>query len=150
MVRYLEDYARTHGLDVRLDTQRAIASTAMASGWSLRTSAGNLAAEQVIVAGGYAHTPYIPDWPGRESYGGQLLHAADYRNPDRFRDADVLVVGSGCSGMEIAYDLVDGGARRVRLAVRTPPNILVRARSDRCSRGSCSSWARSARTASCR
>ena len=28
--------------------------------------------------------------------------------------------------MEIAYDLATGGAARVRLAVRTPPNILVR------------------------
>jgi cation diffusion facilitator CzcD-associated flavoprotein CzcO len=39
----------------------------------------------------------------------------------------VLVVGPGCSGIEIAYDLATGGARRVRLAVRTPPNILLRA-----------------------
>ncbi|MBA3263136.1 MAG: hypothetical protein H0T69_11860 [Thermoleophilaceae bacterium] len=29
--------------------------------------------------------------------------------------------------MEIAYDLIEGGAGRVRLAVRTPPNILIRA-----------------------
>jgi hypothetical protein len=28
--------------------------------------------------------------------------------------------------MEIAYDLIEGGAGRVRLAVRTPPNILIR------------------------
>ena len=38
----------------------------------------------------------------------------------------MLVVGPGCSGAEIAYDLVEGGAKRVRLAVRTPPNIIVR------------------------
>jgi cation diffusion facilitator CzcD-associated flavoprotein CzcO len=80
----------------------------------------------VIVAGGYDHTPFIPDWPGRGRFEGPLLHAAQYRNPDPFRDADVLVVGPGCSGMEIAYDLAEGGARKVRLAVRTPPNMLVR------------------------
>jgi hypothetical protein len=28
--------------------------------------------------------------------------------------------------MELAYDLAEGGAGRVRMAVRTPPNILVR------------------------
>jgi len=38
----------------------------------------------------------------------------------------VLVVGTGNSGAEIAVDLADGGARRVRVAVRTPPNILRR------------------------
>ena len=78
------------------------------------------------MSSGYAHTPFIPDWPGRDRFGGQLMHAADYRNPEPFRDRDVLVVGPGCSGMEIAYDLIEGGAGRVRLAVRTPPNILIR------------------------
>jgi cation diffusion facilitator CzcD-associated flavoprotein CzcO len=80
----------------------------------------------VIVATGYEHTPTIPDWPGRESFQGQLLHAAEYRNAAPFRDEDVLVVGPGCSGVEIAYDLAEHGARRVRLAVRTPPTIVLR------------------------
>src|SRR5204862_3972362 len=57
---------------------------------------------------------------------GQLLHAAEYRNAEPFRDKDVLVVGPGCSGMEIAYDLAEGGARSVRVAVRTQPNIVLR------------------------
>ena len=38
----------------------------------------------------------------------------------------MLVVGPGSSGMEIANDLAEGGAGRVRLAVRTPPNIIIR------------------------
>ena len=38
----------------------------------------------------------------------------------------MLVVGSGSSGMEIAHDLATGGAAKVWLAVRTPPNILLR------------------------
>jgi putative flavoprotein involved in K+ transport len=35
-------------------------------------------------------------------------------------------VGAGNSGSEIAVDLVEGGAARVRIAVRTPPNIVRR------------------------
>jgi putative flavoprotein involved in K+ transport len=38
----------------------------------------------------------------------------------------VLVVGSGNSGAEIAHDLADGGAARVRIAIRTPPHIARR------------------------
>jgi len=125
MVSYLEDYSRGRGLDVQVNTRVERVDRAE-GGWSLQTSAGELNADQVIVSSGYAHTPFVPDWPGRESFGGELLHAAEYRNPDAFRDRDVLVVGPGCSGMEIAYDLVEGGAGRVRLAVRTPPNILIR------------------------
>jgi putative flavoprotein involved in K+ transport len=125
MVSYLEDYARNNALDIRVNTSVERIDRD-GSGWTLRTSAGDASADQVIVASGYAHTPFIPDWPGRDRFDGELLHAADYRNPDAFRDRDVLVVGPGCSGMEIAYDLIEGGARRVRLAVRTPPNILIR------------------------
>ncbi len=125
VVRYLEDYARDNALDVRLGT-RVDRIDADAGGWVVRTSAGDFPAEQVVVAAGYEHTPFVPDWPGRDRFRGALLHAADYRNPEPFRDRDVLVVGPGCSGMEIAYDLAEGGAREVRLAVRTPPNILIR------------------------
>jgi putative flavoprotein involved in K+ transport len=125
MVRYLEEYARANALDVRVNT-RVQRLDRNRSGWSLHTSTGDLSAEQVIVSSGYAHTPFIPDWPGRDRFRGELMHAADYRNPKAFRDRDVLVVGPGCSGMEIANDLTDGGAARVRLAVRTPPNIVIR------------------------
>ena len=98
----------------------------VASGWRVRTSAGDATAAQVVVATGFEHTPYLPAWPGRDGFGGRLLHAAAYRNAEPFAGQDVLVVGSGCSGMEIAYDLVEGGAGRVRLAVRTPPNLFLR------------------------
>jgi putative flavoprotein involved in K+ transport len=125
MIAYLEGYARDQRVDVRVNT-RVERIDRDGDRWALHTSAGELPAEQVIVSSGYAHTPYIPDWPGRERYEGVLFHAAAYRNPDPFRDRDVLVVGPGCSGMEIAYDLVQGGAGRVRLAVRTPPNIIIR------------------------
>jgi cation diffusion facilitator CzcD-associated flavoprotein CzcO len=125
MVSYLEGYARAKSVDVRLNTQVERIDRD-SDAWVLRTSTGDLAAEHVIVASGYAHTPFIPDWPGRDAFRGRVMHAADYRSPAAFRDGDVLVVGPGCSGMEIAYDLIDSGARRVRLAVRTPPNIIIR------------------------
>jgi cation diffusion facilitator CzcD-associated flavoprotein CzcO len=125
MVRYLDAYAERHQLDVRLRTAvKRIDRDG--DGWIVRTSTGDMAAEHVIVATGYQREGYIPPWPGRERFAAPLLHAADYRNPEPFAGRDVLVVGPGCSGMEIAYDLATGGARRVRLAVRTPPNILVR------------------------
>lgn len=37
-----------------------------------------------------------------------------------------LVIGTGNTGAEIAVDLVEGGASSVRIAVRTPPNIVLR------------------------
>jgi cation diffusion facilitator CzcD-associated flavoprotein CzcO len=126
IVGYLEDYVARNRIQVRLGT-RLERIDRDGRGWLLRTSTGDVRADQVIVAGGYSHTPFVPEWPGRERFRGRLLHAAYYRNPDPFRALDVLVVGPGSSGMEIAYDLAEGGAARVRLSVRTPPNMIVRA-----------------------
>jgi len=125
VVGYLEGYARKHGLDVRFGV-RVDRIDPGAAAWQLATSAGQLTAREVVIATGFAHTPRLPDWPGRERFPGRLLHSASYRNPEEFRGGDVLVVGPGCSGMEIAYDLAQGGASRVRIAVRTQPNIMLR------------------------
>jgi len=125
MISYLETYADDRGIDVRTGTT-VDRIDRQNGGWVVHSSGGDVAAPHVLVATGYQHTPVIPDWPGRDSATVQVLHAAEYRNPEPFRGQDVLVVGPGCSGMEIAYDLTEGGAERVRLAVRTPPNIVLR------------------------
>jgi putative flavoprotein involved in K+ transport len=125
VVEYLERYAAHHELDLMLGT--AVTSLARTDGvWSVATSNGTVEAGAVVVATGYNHTPFLPEYPGRESFEGELLHASQYRNAEPYRGRDVLVVGSGNTGAEIAVDLVEGGARRVRLAVRTPPNIVRR------------------------
>jgi putative flavoprotein involved in K+ transport len=125
MVRYFEEFARRNRVDVRHGTavERIDRDGA---GLVVRTSHGDLEASQVIVATGYAHTAHVPDWPGRERFAGRLIHSSEYRNPDELRGADVIVAGSGCSGMEIAYDVAEGGAKTVRVAVRTSPNIMLR------------------------
>src|SRR4051794_31690412 len=130
VVDYLERYADHHKLEIRFRTEverveRVGDSTSV--GWRLVTAGGeDVEAEHVVVATGYNHTPFIPDFPGKDDFEGELLHASRYRNAAPFRGRDVLVVGSGNTGAEIAVDLAEGGAERVRLAVRTPPNIVLR------------------------
>jgi putative flavoprotein involved in K+ transport len=129
VIDYLERYRARHELEVRGNTEveRITAGDADGIRWVIHTTAGErLPARSVVVATGHAHTPYVPDWPGREAYAGQLLHAREYRNPAPFAGLDVLVVGVGNSGAEIATDLGEGGARRVWIAVRTPPQIVRR------------------------
>ena len=127
VVAHLERHAGEDGIDLMLGTRLDRIERAAAGRWLLRTSAGDISAEQVIVATGYEREPFIPDWPGRERFDGRLLHSGDYANPEPFRGQDVLVVGPGCSGMEIAHDLAAGGANTVWLSARTPPNITLRA-----------------------
>jgi putative flavoprotein involved in K+ transport len=125
VIRYLERYRDHHGLDVRTGTEVSHVDRT-AQGWVLRLPQGDLYSRAVVVATGYNHTPLLPDWPGREGFTGELLHASRYRNGSPYRGRDVLVVGSGNTGAEIAVDVAEHGAARVRLAVRTPPHILRR------------------------
>jgi putative flavoprotein involved in K+ transport len=123
LIEYFHEYAR--GLDVRTN-MRVERLEHDDDGWLVETSNGTIRAQDVVVATGYSGTPRVPDWAGRDSYTGELIHSSEYRNPEPFRGRDVLVVGTGNSGAEIAHDVADGGAARTRLAVRTPPQIIRR------------------------
>ena len=123
MVVHLEQGAQEDGIDLLLETSVDCIDRNDDS-WLLWTSSGKIHARQVIVATGHQNEPVVPEWKGRSRFKAELLHSADYRNPEPYRDKKVLVVGSGNSGMEIAHDLATGGAAEVRLSVRTPPNIL--------------------------
>jgi cation diffusion facilitator CzcD-associated flavoprotein CzcO len=125
-VRYLESYAQRHELTIRFGAQ-VDRIEPCDDGWRLSTSLGERTARHVVIAMGHENAPWLPDWDGLDSYPGRLLHSAEYRNAEKFRDDDVLVVGSGCSAMDIAYDLATGGAGRVRVAVRSQPDIWLRA-----------------------
>lgn len=128
VVRYLEKYTEHHGLEVVTGVEVSrIERLADGTGWLLHASGGReLTGGAVVVATGYNHTPRVPDWPGLEGYGGEFRHAGEYRNAEPYAGRDVLVVGIGNTGAEIAVDLVEGGASRVRLAVRTVPHIVRR------------------------
>ena len=129
---YLERYRAEHKLEVRGRTEaERIAAAEPGDGdgirWVVHTTAGErLPARSVVVATGNANLPYVPDLPGLDSYAGRLRHAREYRNPAPFAGLDVLVIGVGNSGSEIATDLAEGGAGRVWIAVRTPPQIVRR------------------------
>jgi putative flavoprotein involved in K+ transport len=126
LIEYLREYAVAEGLDVRTGT-RVARIERDGDAWRLDTAHGPVRAENAIVATGYNGAPFVPEWPGLDGFNGELLHSSVYRNPKAFLDRDVLVVGVGNSGAEIATDVAEGGAARARLSVRTPPQILRRA-----------------------
>jgi cation diffusion facilitator CzcD-associated flavoprotein CzcO len=124
-IQYLEDYAAHHRIDVRFATEVQRLESA-SGGWQIQTNREDLQARFVVIATGFDHDPVIPDWPGREGFTGDLIHSSAYRNPEPYRDRDVLVVGPGTTGSEVDYLLASGGAGRVRVACRTPPNVTAR------------------------
>jgi len=125
VVAHLDLHAHAPGIELRLSTEVTRVDR-RGTGWRLETSTGDIDAHEVVIAIGNQHTPRVPELPGADSFTGELLHSSDYRNPRPYHGKNVLAVGAGSSGMEIAYDPATGGAAKVWLAIRTPPNIMLR------------------------
>ena len=124
-IQYLEDYTAHHQLDVRFGTE--VQSITRGEGtWTVQTTQGAFDAPTVVIATGFDHDPFMPDWPGREGFTGELLHSSAYVDPTPYRDKDVLVVGPGVTGSEVSFHLIEGGAARVRVSSRTPPHFSRR------------------------
>lgn len=62
-------------------------------------------AKFLVVATGENSQGSIPNVPGLDSFSGEFIHSSQFVNGKKFKDKEVLVVGSGNSGMEIAFDL---------------------------------------------
>jgi indole-3-pyruvate monooxygenase len=124
MIDYLEAYARRFHLEPRLG-QRVVLARQDHGAWEVQTQDNRYRAPNLVIATGYTREPWLPSWPGQDSFQGRILHSSEYRNGEPFKGQDVLVVGFGNSGGEIAIDLWEHGARP-GLAVRSPVNVIPR------------------------
>jgi hypothetical protein len=93
--------------------------------WQVQTQTDLFMAERVVVATGYNRVPNKPEIPGQRAFRGIVWHSHEYRNGAPFRDENVLVVGMGNTGAELALDLLENGARPF-ISVRGPVNIIKR------------------------
>ena len=90
--------------------------------FTLETTAGTCTADQVVVATGGYHTPVVPSLTEPLPTGITQVQSQDYRSGAQLPPGEVLVVGSGQSGAQIAEDLHLEG-RRVHLAVGSAPRV---------------------------
>jgi putative flavoprotein involved in K+ transport len=90
--------------------------------YEVTTGAGELTADQVVVATGGYHTPITP--PLSQPLPGEIhqVQSQDYRSGAQLPPGEVLVVGSGQSGAQIAEDLHIEG-RKVHLVVGGAPRV---------------------------
>jgi putative flavoprotein involved in K+ transport len=86
------------------------------------TSRGELIADQVVLATGPYQAPLIPRLADRLPEELTQIHSSRYRGPDQLPCGEVLVVGTGQSGCQIAEDLHLAG-RQVHLAVGSAPRV---------------------------
>lgn len=77
----------------------------------------------VLACGAVSGIPHVPTLPGLNDFGGQLMHSSSFESGIAFRGQDVLVVGTGNSGHDIAQELTTEGAR-VTMLQRSPTCVV--------------------------
>lgn len=118
LLAYLRKYARTFSLPVQCGAG-IIGLRRSSDVWIARTAGGeDLSAHTAVVATGIVSSPYVPDLPGRASFGGRIVHSVEYRRPGPFLGQRVLVIGAGNSAADISVELARAGID-VILAVRS-------------------------------
>ena len=127
IVDYVESYAQKYELPVREHVRVHSLEKNAAGRFELETSRGRFSADQVVVATGCYHAPRIPKYASEVPQGIVQLHSSNYKNPGSLPPGEVLVVGTGQSGAQIAEDLHLEG-RRVHLAVGNAPRCARRYR----------------------
>ncbi len=124
LVEYYEQYARDLGIQpIFGQSLRRVRRTQ--DGWEVETQDKTYRCDQVVLATGCNRRPVRPHWPEEDQFGGSILHSRDYRSGESFRGKNVLVIGFGNTGAEIALDLHEQGARTF-LSVRSPVNVVPR------------------------
>jgi putative flavoprotein involved in K+ transport len=113
---YFEAYARMIGAPVRCGVEvTSVQKNPGAPGFRVETSQGAIDTRFVVAATGPFQVPVIPPIvPG--DAGVTQIHSAGYHNPEQLSAGNVLVVGAGSSGVQIAAELEQSG-RRVYLSV---------------------------------
>jgi putative flavoprotein involved in K+ transport len=101
---YLEAYAERFQLPIRLG-RRVQSLSRYDGGYLVRAGDERYTADHVVVATGPYHYPHIPSFAAGLDPTIAQLHSSHYRNPDQLPEGDVLVVGAGNSGAEIAVEL---------------------------------------------
>ncbi|KAK8693216.1 hypothetical protein V6N13_070810 [Hibiscus sabdariffa] len=129
---YLDDYVET--FDIRPRYHRSVESAVYdkADGkWRIEarnTESGGVevyVAEFLVIASGENGAKYIPDLPGLDTFQGEISHSNEYKSGAKYENKDVLVVGCGNSGMEIAYDLSNHGVR-TSIVIRSPVHVVTK------------------------
>ncbi|KAF3031696.1 hypothetical protein E8E12_002056 [Didymella heteroderae] len=105
ILAYLQQVAIDHGLrkHIRFGSEVLEAHFDQTEGrWDIgTTSPSRISAEVVVFAVGQLHKPRYPVIPGLESFGGRVLHSADWDGSIDLYGKRVSVIGTGSSAAQM-------------------------------------------------
>lgn len=79
--------------------------------------------KHIVMATSVSGIPNIPAIPTLENFEGEVIHSGKYTGSQDRAGTDVLIIGTGTSGHDIAQDLHSNGARPT-LVQRSPTLVL--------------------------
>lgn len=121
MAEYLERYAVHFGLPVRLNS--TVTRLGRSDGrYTLTVGQRPIVADRVVVSIGPSQHPVVPSFAAQLDPATTQLHSAAYRNPSQLPTGDILVVGAGNSGSEIAVELAKVGRHVISVRSRRWPH----------------------------
>lgn len=110
---YLEDYARRFEVWPHIRLGASVEAIREASGggrgWTVHYEQAGARRQQgfdfvVVCVGLYSDVPRVPAFPGRERFGGDVIHVSGLKTRSRLRGRKVVVVGYGKSATDAALE----------------------------------------------
>lgn len=115
IIKYFEEYIEINKFPIQFNVEVTEISK-VDSKWVVKTSNGDYIAQNVVIATGFFQAPKKLGIMGSINPTILQLHSSEYKNVKSVREGNVLVVGSGQSGMQIAEELYKSG-KKVFLAI---------------------------------
>jgi cyclohexanone monooxygenase len=94
-----------------------------AARWDIETSRGRYTADVVVAAPGPLSEPSIPEFPGLDSFAGEVFHTARWNHDIELRGKKVAVVGTGASAIQAVPEIAPDAAH-LDVYQRTPPWVV--------------------------
>lgn len=120
IVEYLDGFIKKLNPPALLNIEVQHVTKIAAQEFEIETNLGKTTAKQLVVAVGGYHTPIYPKLRETLPENVLVMHSEQYFNVDQLPEGNVLVVGSGQSGAQIAEDIHLAG-KKVYLSTGDAP-----------------------------
>lgn len=121
IANYIKRYSETFSLPVELNTE-VLSVTKDEEDFCVETTKGIFYTTNVVVATGPFQKKWIPAFSSSLSENILQLHSSEYRNSSQLQQGNVLVVGGGNSGAQIAVELSE--EKETYLAISKKPRYF--------------------------
>ncbi|PWN97766.1 FAD dependent oxidoreductase [Tilletiopsis washingtonensis] len=140
---YIKTTAAEFGIDrhIRYNTKvKALSWDSSTSRWTVTVETNGqtqqLVARWVLSASGYYRydAGYLPEFPGRASFKGPVVHPQAWPEDLDYKDKRVAVIGSGATAITLVPAMLERGAAHMTMIQRSPSYYMMLNREDTFSR----------------